>query len=287
MKDLLLIILLCILAASKVTIQGFFAKKNVKTLPDAIFFNGIIFLASGLLFLKDSVGCSVTTAIFGAVFGILTVMFQATYIEALSCGNVSLTVMIVNMSMIIPIAVSVIFYNEKLTVFKTVGTALIILALIISVERDGTEKGVSKKWLSLSLVTAVLNGALAVCQKIFGKTEFKSQNKAFVSWAYITAFFVSVFIYMLLKSQKHKKGFKMGQLPLLCGVSAGIVLSVFQFFNTYAVATINSTVLFPSYNGGALILTTLSSVVILKDRLKKKQLLSVAVGLVAIVLLNV
>ena len=55
------------------------------------------------------------------------------------------------------------------------------------------------------------------------------------------------------------------------GLAVGVVLGVFQFINTRAIASINGTLLFPAYNGGALILSSISSILFIKDRLTNNQ----------------
>ena len=61
--------------------------------------------------------------------------------------------------------------------------------------------------------------------------------------------------------------FKIKPSVFLYSLSVGVILGVFQFINTKAIANINGTLLFPTYNAGTLILSTLSSILILKDKL--------------------
>ena len=289
MKDLFLILVLCVLATSKVTLQGQFAKKAENTFCNAICFNTIIFAASALLFIKWIAGSHIQTAAFGAVFGLLTVLFQAFYIIAMSNGNVSLTVMIVNFSMIIPIAFSLIYYNEKITAFQIIGILLVITALLLSLEKGGKKYKSFKKWLFLAVCASLINGGLAVCQKIFASGEYRGENKGFVAWAYITAFIISALVSIFLKFHiisKENSLLKITPQIAALGISAGAVLAVFQWLNTYAVSVIDSTILFPSYNGGSMVLSALSGVLLLRDKLTKKQVFSVVTGAVAVIILT-
>lgn len=289
MKDIFLILILCVLATSKVTLQGQFAKKVENTFYNAICFNSIIFVTSALLFIKWIANSHMSTAIFGAIFGLLTVLFQAFYIMAMSKGNVSLTVMIVNFSMIIPIAFSLIYYHEKITISQIIGIIFVIIALILSLERGDEKHKYLKKWLFLTVCASLTNGCLAVCQKIFASGEYSGENKGFVAWAYITAFVISVLICLFIKFRKSSKEnslFKMTPQIAALGIFAGVILAVFQWLNTYAVSVINSTILFPAYNGGSMVLSALSGLLLLKDKLTKKQIFSVVLGAVAVIILT-
>ena len=284
--NLIIILCLCIIATSKVTIQGFFSKKNIVSVSDGIFFNGLIFFFSALIFLRYAFPFNKPVLLFGAVFGFLTVLFQLSYIGAMSCGNVSITVMLVNFSMIIPIAVSVIIYNEKLTVLRIFGIILIALAFVLSTGGKN-ENSYSKKWFLLSIIASLMNGSLLVCQKLFGKSDWADENVSFVAYGYITATVISVLFCTVLYFKGNRITFKIKPSVFLYALSLGLILGLFQVINTRAIATIESSLLFPTYNGGSLILSSISGVLILHDRLNKKQLLSIVIGTIAIIMMNI
>jgi len=70
-------------------------------------------------------------------------------------------------------------------------------------------------------------------------------------------------------------------------LAIGIILGAFQLINTKAIASIDGTFLFPAYNGGTLILSSFSSVLFLKDKLTNNQKISIFIGIIAIVLMNI
>ncbi len=283
---LLIILILCLLATVKVTLQATFAKKNVQTAIDGVFFNGLVFLFSALVFFKNAFVDNLFIPLFGLAFGILTVAFQIFYIKAMSCGNVSLTVLIVNLSMIIPIIVSVIFYNGRLNLLKIIGIILTITALSLNINK--CEKSDSfKKWFLFALLASFANAVLSVCQQIFGRTQWAGASRSFVAWSYITAATASVCIYTVMKLKGNGISFKIKPYVFGIALCTGAVLGVFQVLNTYAVATIDSVLLFPTYNGGTLVLSSLFGVLLLKDKLKLNQIISLFIGVVAIIIMNI
>ena len=288
MINAILIFILCFLATTKVTLQGRFAKTSGNTPYGVLCFNTVIFAAAALLFARWLVGCHAVTAVFGAVFGVLTVMFQLTYVIAMSGGNVSLTVMMVNFSMIIPIAFSVIYGKEQISPLKWVGILLIAVALLLTLKKGKKQMGGKKsKWLIFAITASLLNGALAICQKLYGLTFDGAEESGFVAWTYITAFLLSLAICIFQRLSHKSNGFTVTARIAALGASAGVILAVFQWLNTYAISTIEGAIIFPSYYGGSMVLSTLSGVIILKDKLTKKQLCAVLIGVVALVLLNI
>ena len=284
--DIIIISILCLLAAAKVTLQGGFAKKNIRSFSDGVFFNGAIFFFSSFVFLKDALTVNLPTFLFGAAFGILSLIFQLCYIKAMSFGNVSITVLIVNLSMIIPIATSVLCFGEKLGVLRIIGILLTVVALVLNVSKGGKSTDF-KKWLFLSLAASLANGGLAIILQLFGKSEWSDQNKAFVAWNYIVAAIVSFILYGILKLRGNGITFKLKPSVFGIALCVGIILGVFQALNAYAVSTIDGTLYFPTYNGGALVLSGIAGVLLLKDKFKLNQFISLLVGIVAIVLMNI
>lgn len=213
------------------------------------------------------------------------VSFQLTYINAMSCGNVSLTVMLVNFSMLMPITVSIVFYGERLTLLRFFGIFLTFIALILSVEK--VERNYfSKKWFLFTVLTALINGSILICQKIFSKSIWGTENITFVAYGYIIAAILSVILYVVLVINGSNITFKLKPSVFIYTFCLGIILGIFQVLNTKAITIIDGTLLFPAYNGGSLIFSTISGLFILHDKLSKKQILSITVGTVAIIMMN-
>ena len=280
----LIVVVLCTLATAKVLVQGAYAKGNIKRIEDATLFNGLIFFVAALLFFWHAIYADAKIWLFSMVFGILSVAFQVCYTKALTIGDVSLTVLIVNLGMIIPITVSVFAFGESLSVTRLIGILLTIVTFFVVTDVKRTEK-CSVKWILLAMATMLVNGALGVTQKLFGKSEWSAQSGAFVSRAYIVAAVVSMIVYLLIRrggTVSH------GKNPVIFGyaVATGIILAIFQLFNTYAITTVNGTFLFPAYSGGCIILSTISGLLIFKERLNVRQTIGVGVGVIALILMN-
>lgn len=85
-----IMIILIVLATSKVTLQGVCSRKYITNFSDSICFNGIIYFFASLVFVF-ALKCSPQVIPFAFTFGVLTVLFQLFYIQAMSCGNLILT----------------------------------------------------------------------------------------------------------------------------------------------------------------------------------------------------
>ena len=189
----------------------------------------------------------------------------------MSCGNVSLTVLIVNLSMIIPILVSVFCYGERLSVLRFFGILLTVFALFLSID-SRVEKRNFRKWFCLSILSSLFSGGLAVCQKIFSKTEWHTHSKPFVVCGYAVATIISILIYIIFKCKGTGISYKVNIKVIGYAASIGILLGTFQILNTIAITIIDGTLIFPAYYGGALILSYLSSLLSPDLRAAEKDL---------------
>ena len=266
-----IIIILIVLATSKVTLQGIYSRKYITDFSDSICFNGIIYFFASLVF-SFALKCSPQVIPFAFVFGVLTVLFQLFYIQAMSCGNLSLTVLIVNSGMIIPIIVSAVFFKEQFGVFRIAGIITILFSISLSVNKKTVKSKL--KWFLLSVTCFLTNGCLSVCQQLFGKTALRNEGISFVAWSYLFATVISFVLYIIILKCKCKKvavGIKPG--AWIYGLCVGVILGTFQILNTKAIAALDAGLLFPIYNSGTLILTTISGVFLFKDKLTRKLIL--------------
>lgn len=285
MDYLLLIFICCLLATGKVTTQSAFSKRHVKNFPDVVFFIGLTFAISALIFLPDLVGASPIVWLYGAAFGLSSMAFQLSYTRALSMGNVSITVMLANLAMIFNVVLSIVAFDDPLTPARLIGILLTIAVFIINTDFK-TKSKVEKSWFALALTALVTSGIAGCTQKIFGELGPADETRAFVSSAYIIGAVATFAIYLVLHCRGKCKTYKTAPPVFLYALGVGGFLAIFQFAYQYSITQVPGTILFPSYAGGCIILSTLTGIVLFKDKLKARQLISVLLGFVAVVLMN-
>jgi drug/metabolite transporter (DMT)-like permease len=283
--DFLVIATLCSLATAKVSLQSHFSKKNLITSSDALFFNALIFLTSSILFLSNIPGTSVQIWLYSFSFALFTVTFQLSYTKALSIGNVSLTVMLVNLSMLFPVTVSAVVYQEPLSLTRLLGILLTVISFVFCIELK-SKKSISLRWFLFSSLAMLSNGGIAITQKAFGSSSFHAEKKAFVACSYLLAFFITLIFYGVGRLKKETTTVLKKVPCYLFAISIGVTLAIFQLLNTYAISTIDGTFLFPTYSGGSIILSTLVGIFFFKDKLSLRQVYSILIGVFAVILMN-
>lgn len=284
--EILLITVSCLLAATKVLTQGRFAKNMAKTPSDALLFNGLIF-GTGAIILLPMFGVNISLpGIVASLFvGVFNVIFQMAYVCAFSCGPISLTAMISTTSMVVPIIVSAIAYNEPLSVSRIIGIILTIFALYFTTEKVSKDS-IKLKWTLFTLLAFVANFSSSLIQKIYLKSFENIDTSSFVAVHFTFASIVSLGLYFILAAKGKKCSYKIGKNVILTSVFIGVILGIFNLIYSYSLAVIDATVYLPIFNGGLTVLVTLCGSLFMKEKLTKRQKISIVLGVIAIVLMS-
>ena len=278
----LIILLLCILAASKVTLQSVFSKKENITPQNNLFFNAIMFSTISIIFFPTIIKNGITAATFmhGIIMGILSVLFQYFYIIAFNRGKMALTVIINNFSMLIPVCVSFFLFDENINVLKIIGLVLVLISFYLNVNQsENANKSNDIIWLICVMAVFTFNGLISVNQKIYSMYNKDFQIFEFIAVSYIVASILSWGMFFIIS--KDKKASCRPRL-IFSGSMCGILLGIFQCLNTYAASVIPGTILYPLYNCGTSVMITLIGRLFLKEHLSARQKTGVVIGIIAI-----
>ncbi len=291
----LLILLLEIFACGKVTIQGEVCKKYLKSSRDSFFYNGIFF-AAVMFFLAVIFRPTIYTGytfMFGVVIGFSNVLFQCLYSLALSCGPVSLTVMITSFSIFISTISSVIIFKESVGIFQVVGIIFLVSSLILTTldKSGGNGKKANGKWLALTLIAMVFCGLGSTLQNIYGKlfanTEAgdSSTSMLVVTYGAAAIFAFIIVLFMKRPTAPHEKFRFKKVLPY--ALAAGLSLCIYQRLTMIGLANIDGLIYFPVTSGLQSLLMTIIGIVRFKDKLSRQQWIGVGCGFVSVCLMNI
>ena len=291
--EYLLIPLGCALASLKVTIQSKFSKNGTHTLSQNLFFTAIMFLTISLMFLPTIFdgGVSSTTVFYAALVGGFSFLFQTFYVMALSLGRMTLTVIINNFGMLIPMIVSVVVVGDAITPLICVGAAMALISLCLTVAnkkgKKSTEVGEGAKWLILTILVLLTNGFASTSQKMYtARAGADFQIFEFVCIAYMFAAAFCFVTFAVTAPVEKRKGAKVvDKSAVLLGACVGITLGFFQCVNTLAMSLIPGSVYYPIYNCGTSLMLALIGAIVFKERFTLRQYIGIAIGVVAILLL--
>jgi len=97
---------------------------------------------------------------------------------------------------------------------------------------------------------------------------------------------MTVVVYMIISISGHTKSFPTSPKVFIYAAAVGLLLAAFQAVNTYTAAHVDGTFHYPVFSGAMMIFSTLSGVIIFRDKLSKRQLIGIATAIVAVVMTN-
>ena len=272
---------LLILSISSVVLQnGIFnslCKKHLKTNDDIYKFNIFVYavciLIFGILTLNGSL--SLYTVLLGVLFGVVTALSNLYKMLALSKGPMHITLLITTSSMIIP-TLSGVFFGEKFSLFKILLVLILIYFIYLSIGKSKEGK-INRSWGIYCLLAFILIGSIGLIQKIHQTSSHKSEISGFLC----VSFFISLIISGL--RVKDKKNFKdkknLIPLAMICG---GCTFGM-NYINLKLSGLLPSQLFFPLVNGSAIILSSLMSMIVFKERLSKKQTVGLVGGIICLI----
>ncbi len=281
----LLIIVCGLLSCTKVTIQGRLAKGNIENAVDSALANCFVFFFTAILFsvsLRNGINFGMIW--YAALFGLFSASFQIFYALALKSGPFSATCMLINLGMVIPVVFSFFVFHEKITIIRVVGVILCLLALFLNTKNDG--KKIHLKWLVYVALAFCSTGGVSTMQKVFAKSQFAGSLETFIFLGYTVAFLITLFIISVQRATGQERNFKINKKTMTCVLAIAACLGAFQYVSTFANSFIDAIVLNPSISGLATIFQMVSARIIFKEKFTVKQICSICIGIVAILLIS-
>jgi drug/metabolite transporter (DMT)-like permease len=234
-----------------------------------------------LLILNDEKIFSIQTLVFGAGLGLLFVISFFAFAKAISYAGTGLATTSSRLSVIIPILLSIIIYNELPNELHLLGFAFTVITFVLfyfSVKGNHKEGEGSFKYLFLIAIFIGI-GINDFAIKVYQSWRPEQEEPFFVFFIFSSAFVYSS-IYIISKKVKISKN------TVLLGLVLGIPNVFSTIFLLGALALLPAIVVYPLTNVGIILFTTSAAFLIWKEKLNRWGVLALASGLLAILFLS-
>lgn len=283
------ILILCILLNVSVgIIFKIFGKKNIDTFQ-AVIINYFTCALTASVAMGDF--CYLFTLInkswflYSAAMGMLFfIVFNAIALSVKHHG-VLITSAFQRLSLLAPVVVSIVYFNEAIE-FKIVAGIITTIAAIIILNFDKTKKEVQKIWI-IALPAMVWLGSCLVDLSLYLVERLninEGDEMKFTASLFLCAgcFGLLVFIYQILRSQRKAE---------LKSLLSGIILGVPNFFSIYFIVVLlnegwNGAVLFPILNVSILLVSGILGYLIFKEGIDWRKITGYVLAVISIILLS-
>lgn len=227
-----------------------------------------------------------------------SVGFAVSYAAAILCtllamreGSMALTCLINAYALLIPTLYGMIFLHEAIRATSVVGVLLLLVSLLLINMGKGTaeaepvrgRKGVTPRWLLFVTLSFLGNGFCSTFQKM-GQLALGEEGSG--DFMMLALLFAAAGFFLLSFLRERGRGgdslLRGVYLPLLCGAANGGCNLLVLLLN----GRMPASVMYPLISAGSIVLTTLVSVLFLRERLSRLQWGGMAIGVFSIVLLN-
>lgn len=214
----------------------------------------------------------------GAVSGALYLAALIAYGYSIRKSGAVLSSVFSRLGVLVPILLSVAFFGEQPSALQIAGLALAVLATVVMNLRPGAERARNFSVVPLLLVL-LLNGSSDSMSKVFAQGGSRGDDGLFVFYIFL---FASLFTLLpLLHSRR-----RLEKKDMLFGVAVGIPNFMASRFLLAALTDLPAFLVYPTYSVGAIVVISLFSFLLFREKLNRLQFAGVALILAALVLLN-
>ena len=208
-------------------------------------------------------------------------------IHALKVGPIILTSLLMQLSLIGVTLWGFFFWNTKFTFLIGMGLALVCISLVLCLYngKDNEGLGISWKWIVYAGIAFIGNAGCAIVQRT-QQISFEGHYGDFLMViATGIALLSSLIVYLRSdKTDSIQIIKKTWYIPVAAGVCNGL-LNLFVIF--LSISSISPSLIYPTLAIGGLMLTTIFSAFVFKEKMRWWQWIGVFVGIIAVGLLSV
>jgi drug/metabolite transporter (DMT)-like permease len=221
----------------------------------------------------------------GLIGAIAYVVTLAAYLVASREKTIAANWTIVNLSVVVPILLSVVWFGDAFTLMKALGGILTVASIVIIGAASGSgssQKKASYQWVAFITLAFLLNGVLVILFRFVPPGE----GTAFTMYFYgISALLVAPYKLLVDRSWSPPKGLVSISVAGAVTHWSGIMLTIAALARVSQVSKQTGVIVYPITNGLVIPIGVILGVILLKQHLNRRTGIGVAVGVVALVCL--
>lgn len=218
-----------------------------------------------------------------------TALFVITWLLSVRRGAYMLVDIFLTVGVVIPMALSAIFYNEAIGLFEIIGFLLLVVAALILCSYSSSVK--SKLGLGdilLLSLAGIANGVVSFSQKMFTNSGSNTPASTYNFYIYVFSAVGLVLFFAFSKGQEREKvSYKklLGKIFFFVLIMA-VCLFANSYFNTLAANYLGSAQLYPLTQGAGLVLSTVMSAVFFGEKIRPRLIIGVAIAFAGLLTIN-
>lgn len=221
---------------------------------------------------------------YSATFGISYALAIIGNVCAVSCGPLSITAMIMQLSLVLPTLYGIVFLRERISVMGYIGIALVFICifLINPKGKKSTENKIQMKWYLWVGLGFIGNGMCSVIQKM-QQLRFSGEYKTEFMIFALTEAALLISAFALMK-RTGEKGYILSAIRY--APFQGLANGGTNMLVMILTAMLPAAVLFPVVLAGGIVVSFFASLIFFKEKFTARSLFGYALGMISIILIN-
>lgn len=208
------------------------------------------------------------------VFFFLSFIF---YQKSVKDNGVGISGTFGKLGILIPMIFSIIIWREYPTSIQWVGIVLSLVSIVVvNLSKQSIRKFDFKQTV---LLLFVFGGMAEFSNKIYQQYALNDYKDIFLFTIFFVAFIISV-------TYTANKKVKVTKKDILTGFMVGIPNLFSSYFLIMSLETVRTSVAFPIYSAGSIVLINLGGLLIYRETLARKNQVAIAMTIIALILIN-
>ncbi len=278
--------------------KGYCGKKTsgyAKSIGEAVFVNTVrmlLCMAIGLLLILAGgdialLAADLNVILISAVSGLFTAVFVVCWLISVRKNAYMLLDVFLMLGTLVPLIASMLIWDEGITFSQWIGMAVLFAAVLIMCSYNNSIKSrMTVSSFLLLFLCGVANGLADLSQKLFVKYVADGSVAVFNFYTYLFAALILIAATLLfnraatpLKNTELRKTF--GYIAVMA-----VCLFLHSYFKTLAAGHLSAVLLYPLSQGAALILSSVMSVLLFKERMTAKGVVGICLAFCGLIIIN-
>ncbi|MDY3071650.1 MAG: hypothetical protein SOW68_05205 [Eubacteriales bacterium] len=255
-------------------------QRGFGTSPKAVFFfNSLLGLITAVLFFALNgfrLRFTVYSFVLAGAMSVLVMCYNALGFRLLKSGTVALyTLFLMTGGAVLPYLWGLLFWDEPFRMLRTVGLLIILAGVILS---NFSGERISKKQSLLCAAVFVLNGFVSIISKLHqSQTVFACVNASeFIVLGGLFKFLLAGILFLCCRDRDAQARAVASPGKAACIIAASAIVGGSSYLlQLLGARTLPATVLYPMITGGSIVFSALAGVIVFREKLSAKLIVSV------------
>lgn len=228
------------------------------------------------------------TLLLAGAMGAASLLSSVSSLACYQYGPVSISILIFSsMSMLISSLAGPVFWKESISILQIIGIVLSVVSMALLTEKSLVQK-TSFKWFIFLILAGIGGGMQGPVQKILATSAYANENIEFITYSFVFSTLASVITYFLICRTKKEERitYKIRGTVLLLFLSQTVLAVFLNINNLQLVKDLPTVIFFPAYTIGGLLITTIASRFMFKEKMSSRQTGGFICGLFALLLIS-